>query len=93
MPEKKIYPGQEHYVAETDETGLGAVDAVADESAPTSVWGEAWRYLRHRPLFWVSATLILIAVLLALVPQLFTSTDPRLCELTRSLDNPMEGHP
>ena len=93
MPEKKIYPGQEHYIAETDETGLGAVDAVADESAPTSVWGEAWRYLRHRPLFWVSATLILIAVLLALVPQLFTSTDPRLCELTRSLDNPMEGHP
>lgn len=33
--EKKIVlPGQERYVAETDETGLGAVDAVADESAP-----------------------------------------------------------
>ena len=30
------YPGQEHFVSETDETGLGAVDAVKDESAPSS---------------------------------------------------------
>lgn len=29
-------PGQEHFIADVDETGLGAVDAVADESAPTS---------------------------------------------------------
>ncbi|WJZ02254.1 ABC transporter permease [Corynebacterium freiburgense] len=93
MPDKKIYPGQERFIAETDETGLGAVDAVADESAPTSVWGEAWRYLRKRPLFWCAATLIVIAILLALVPQLFTNTDPRLCELSRSLDDPSSGHP
>ncbi|MDO4686280.1 MAG: ABC transporter permease [Corynebacterium sp.] len=93
MSKNNIYPGQEHFVAETDEVGLGAVDAVADESAPTSVWGEAWRYLKRRPLFWCSAVLILMAILLALVPQLFTSTDPRLCELSRSLDAPTEGHP
>src|SRR5699024_11654638 len=43
--------GQDHYIAETDETGLGAVDAVKDESAPSSQWTEAWRYLRRRPLF------------------------------------------
>lgn len=42
--------GQEHFVSSVDETGLGAVDAVADESAPTSMWGEAWTYLRRRPL-------------------------------------------
>ncbi|MCQ9343324.1 ABC transporter permease [Corynebacterium sp. 153RC1] len=83
----------ERFVAETDETGLGAVDAVADESAPTSVWGEAWKTLRRRPLFWVSATLILIALLLALVPQLFTSTDPNFCELNNSLNSPTDGHP
>src|SRR5690625_7170833 len=47
-------PGQDHYIAETDETGLGAVDAVKDESAPSSQWAEAWRYLRKRPLFWVA---------------------------------------
>lgn len=86
-------PGQEHYVAPTDEQGLGAVDAVSDESAPTSMWGEAWKTLRRRPLFWVAATMIFIALLLALFPQLFTSTDPRYCELSRSLGDPTAGHP
>lgn len=86
-------PGQEHFVSPVDETGLGAVDAVADESAPTSVWGEAWRYLRRRPMFWVSGLLILAAIALALVPSVFTSTDPRFCELSNSLAQPTSGHP
>lgn len=87
------YPGQEHFVSETDETGLGAVDAVKDESAPSSQWGEAWRYLRRRPLFWVAAVMILVAILLAIAPGLFTSTDPRLCELSKSLAPAEPGHP
>lgn len=87
------YPGQEHYVNEVDETGLGAVDAVKDESAPSSQWGEAWRYLRRLPLFWVAATMIVIAVLLALFPGLFTNTDPRMCELSKSLAPAESGHP
>ncbi|AJK68502.1 ABC transporter permease [Corynebacterium marinum] len=86
-------PGQDHFIADTDETGLGAVDAVADESAPSSMWGEAWRHLRRRPLFWVSALLILVAVLMAVVPQLFTSVDPRACTLSDSLGGPQAGHP
>lgn len=86
-------PGQDHFIADTDETGLGAVDAVADESAPSSMWGEAWRHLRRRPLFWVSALLILVAVLMAVVPQLFTSVDPRACTLSNSLGGPQAGHP
>ncbi|HIX79876.1 MAG TPA: ABC transporter permease [Candidatus Corynebacterium faecipullorum] len=87
------YPGQEHFVSETDETGLGAVDAVKDESAPSSQWGEAWRYLRRRPLFWIAAVMILVAILLAIAPSLFTSTDPRLCELSKSLAPAEPGHP
>ena len=87
------YPGQEHFVSETDETGLGAVDAVKDESAPSSQWGEAWRYLRRRPLFWIAAVMILVAILLAIAPGLFTSTDPRLCELSKSLTPAEPGHP
>ncbi|QPK79338.1 ABC transporter permease [Corynebacterium lizhenjunii] len=85
-------PGQEHFIAETDETGLGAVDAVKDESAPSSQWGEAWRYLRRRPLFWVAAAMIAVAVAMAAFPGLFTSTDPRFCELSRSLAGPEPGH-
>lgn len=86
-------PGQEYFIAATDEAGLGAVDAVADESAPSSQWAEAWRYLRRRPLFWVSATLILLAVAIAVAPGLFTSVDPRECMLSRSLGGPEAGHP
>ncbi len=85
--------GQEYFIAETDETGLGAVDAVADDSAPTSQWGEAWRYLRRRPLFWISAVLILATIALAIAPGLFTSVDPRACELGNSLKGPTGGHP
>ena len=52
--------GQDHYVSDIDETGLGAVDAVPDEGAPSSMWGEAWKRLRRRPLIspcqpWCSA--------------------------------------
>ncbi|WP_018295882.1 ABC transporter permease [Corynebacterium lubricantis] len=85
--------GQQYFVATTDEQGLGAVDAVADDSAPRSQWGEAWHNLRKRPMFWVAAVLILVALLLAAFPQLFTSTDPRYCVLGNSLDGPQSGHP
>lgn len=86
-------PNQEHFVSDVDETGLGAVDAVKDESAPASQWGEAWRYLRRRPLFWIAGIMILLALLLALFPSLFTNTDPRFCELSNSLKPPASGHP
>ena len=84
--------GQEHFVSDIDETGLGAVDAVADESAPSSMWGEAWKTLRRRPLFWISLAIILLAVTVSLFPGLFTSLDPRFCELKNSLADPSPGH-
>ena len=85
--------GQEHYVSDIDETGLGAVDAVADESAPASMWGEAWKNLRKRPLFWIAAVIIVIAILISAFPQLFTSVKPDYCELSHSLGKPEAGHP
>ncbi|EEI17456.1 MULTISPECIES: ABC transporter permease [Corynebacterium] len=93
LADARLRRGQEYFIADTDETGLGAVDAVRDDSAPSSQWGEAWRYLRRRPLFWVSALLILVALAMALVPSLFTSVDPRECMLSRSLGGPESGHP
>lgn len=89
----RVRRGQERYVSPTDETGLGAVDAVDDGSAPSSMWGEAWKNLRVRPLFWVAAFIILVAILLALFPSLFTSQDPKFCELSKSLADPEAGHP
>lgn len=84
--------GQGHFVSEVDETGLGAVDAVKDESAPSSLWGEAWKKMRKRPLFWVSAFIIVVAILMAIVPGLFTSLDPHHCVLEHSLQNATSGH-
>ena len=86
--------GQDHYVSDIDETGLGAVDAVPDEGAPSSMWGEAWKRLRVRPLFWFAAVIIFVAIMISLFPSLFTSQDPRYCELARSLKAPeLWSHP
>lgn len=86
--------GQDHYVSEIDETGLGAVDAVPDEGAPSSMWGEAWKRLRRRPIFWFAATIIFFAVMISVFPWLFTSQDPRYCVLSNSLGAPeLWSHP
>ena len=86
--------GQDHYVSDIDETGLGAVDAVPDEGAPSSMWGEAWKRLRRRPLFWFAATIIFFAITISLFPSLFTSQDPRYCVLSSSLGAPeLWSHP
>ncbi|WP_136313269.1 ABC transporter permease [Actinomyces procaprae] len=96
MPENqpsRARPGQDRYVAETDEQGLGAVDAVSDETAPSSMWGEAWKQLRRRPIFWVSAVLIVCALALAIAPGLFTRVDPAYCQLRDSYGPASSGHP
>ncbi|RPF25977.1 ABC transporter permease [Georgenia muralis] len=84
---------QEHFFAELDETGLGAVDAVQDTGAPSSQWSEAWQKLRRRPTFWVSAIIIVAVLAVAAFPSLFTSLEPRFCELSNSLGDPTAGHP
>jgi len=60
-----------------------------------SLASDAWRELKHNPIFWVSAVLILIFGMMALFPQLFTSTDPyanNACSLSNSLEPPSSQH-
>jgi len=90
--EKTPRPGQEHFVAPPEDVRVGVVDAVDTSEAPSSLWGDAWRDMRHRPLFWASAVLILFVVLMATVPSLFTSTSPTECHLEESLGGPAAGH-
>ncbi|MFC8598095.1 MULTISPECIES: ABC transporter permease [unclassified Isoptericola] len=86
-------PGQEHFAAAVDEGGLGAVDAVRADAAPSSLWREAWRDMRRRPLFWVSAAIIVLVVIVAAFPGWFTDIHPRYeCELSNSLAGPEPGH-
>jgi len=50
----------------------------------SSQWASAWGELRRNPLFWISSALILLFVVMAAVPQLFTSTDPYTADLSRN---------
>jgi oligopeptide transport system permease protein len=66
----------------------GATAATGGVDATASLWGDAWRILRRQPQFVVSAALIVIFMLMAAFPQLFTSIDPRSCSLSNSLLRP-----
>lgn len=60
----------------------------ADLGPARSLWSDAWREMRSRPLFWISAGLILVVVLMAIVPQLFTffspQPDPQYADLSKA---------
>jgi oligopeptide transport system permease protein len=62
-----------------------AVDSVPvanpAQEKPRSLWSDAWRDLRRNPFFVVSAVLILLLVLIAAAPGLFTSVDPKYADL------------
>lgn len=55
---------------------------------PRGLLGDAWRDLRRKPLFWISAVLILLFVVMAAAPFLFTSADPTDGALSRSRVEP-----
>jgi oligopeptide transport system permease protein len=82
-----------HYVAESDEVGLGAVDAVRVSDRKSNLWLDAWRDLRSRWMFWVAGVVILFLIVVALFPGLFTGTSPWACDLNYSNDPPADGHP
>lgn len=83
-----------HFVAPLEETPLLATDSVKTEDAPLSLWADAWRKLRRRPLFITSAIMILVIVVVAVFPGLFTQTPPNdNCLLANSDGPPAEGHP
>ena len=54
----------------------------AAQSKPRGLWGDAWYDLRHRPMFWISASLLVLLLVIAAFPGLFTSADPRAGDLT-----------
>ncbi len=55
---------------------------------PRGLLGDAWRDLRRKPLFWISAGLIVLFVTMAAMPWLFTSASPTEGVLARSRVGP-----
>lgn len=97
MPENRYdkvpRPGQGHFVAAPEEVKVGVVDAVSVDETPSSMWRDAWRDMSHRPLFWVSAAMIVIVIVISIAPGLFTSQLPRdNCLLQNSLLPPSSEH-
>jgi oligopeptide transport system permease protein len=77
-------PTPKHFVAPLEETPLVAIDAVNVGERKSNLWIDAWRDMRRRPMFWISAAIILLVVIVALFPTLFTQIDPRNCVLANS---------
>jgi oligopeptide transport system permease protein len=87
-------PSVGHYVADIEETPVAAIDSIDESQKARSIWSDAWASMRGRPLFWISAVLILLIVVIAAFPGLFTDTDPaRGCQLRDSNGPPEPGHP
>lgn len=85
----------------TAATGAGMTSGTADQfvtaaehvetkgsNKPRSLASDAWYDLRRRPLFLISCSVILLVLLMAAFPWLFTSADPNYSLLSRSLQGP-----
>lgn len=92
--QSNVRPNQQHYVAPIEETPLVAIDSVKADGKPSNLWRDAWKDVRKRPMFWISSALILLVVIVALFPGLFTQVPPNNdCQLSNSNGGPTEGHP
>ena len=74
----------------TDPTGgpEAVLSAPAKGEKARSLGSDAWRELRRRPMFWISLALIVVFVTMAAFPQLFTSKDPYLADLSKAREAP-----
>jgi oligopeptide transport system permease protein len=65
-----------------------SVLAAAGPDRARSLVSDAWHDLRRRPLFLISVALIAFLLVLSAFPQLFTSVDPNVGDLSRSRQPP-----
>ena len=73
----------------TASAGVPGGDAVGK---PRSLAGDAWRDLRRSPVFWIAGLLVLIFVVMAVAPRVYTSISPTDCDLSNSQLAPGAKH-
>jgi oligopeptide transport system permease protein len=83
-----------HGGAPTVGSSIGSVPELAGgdtDLRQASLWSDAWRQLRRNKLFLIAASLLLLLTVMSMLPQLFTSIDPRergACQLANSRQGP-----
>lgn len=85
---------QPHFVAVLEDTPIAAIDRLDETEKARSTWADAWESLRGKPTFWIASALILLIVIVALFPGIFTQTPPdQNCLLSNSNKGAADGHP
>jgi ABC-type dipeptide/oligopeptide/nickel transport system permease subunit len=62
------------------------------QGKPSSLWSDAWKELRRKPSFIISMAIVILMMVMAAFPTLFTSVDPRDCNLLDALQPPSAEH-
>jgi oligopeptide transport system permease protein len=78
---------------ETLEKTPGGPEGTGPAEKPRSLWSDAWRDLRHNPVFIISALIILFLVIISIWPSLITNQDPLNCDLGKAQEGSQPGHP
>ena len=63
-------------------------EVATQQDKPRSLTSDALRDLRRNPIFIVSGIVIVVLLVMAVAPGLFTNTDPRACDLNLSRQSP-----
>jgi oligopeptide transport system permease protein len=92
-PEQAEADQRFHPQAESALEAGTAPPTIAEEEAvrqekPRSLTTDALNDLRRNPIFIISAVIIVVLVVIAVFPGLFTSKDPRFCDLNLSRQGP-----
>jgi len=88
-----VPPGHEHAEAPLNQQGTEASASTGVPAArQASLWGDAFGELRRSPIFLIASFVILVIIVMAIFPGLFTNTNPRACNLSLSRTSPGGDH-
>ena len=85
IADEKVHPEAETALEAGTEAPPGAPP---ERDKPRSLTSDAWHDLRRNPIFIVSAVIIVVLVVMAAFPGVFTNKDPRFCDLNLSRQSP-----
>ncbi|MEV4300059.1 ABC transporter permease [Microbispora rosea] len=68
--------------------GEPTASPVAVRGGQRSLWRDSWDILKRRKIFWISLVMLVVFLLMAAFPTLFTHKDPEYATLAKSMELP-----